>query len=63
MCEVEKIWIIYDLDNNGTLDYSELIWYLNEVAVGGLQLSSDELKIVFEKADKDFSKTVSKQEM
>ena len=39
------------------------MWYLNEVAVGGLKLSSNELKVVFEKADKDFSKSVSKTEM
>ena len=31
-CEVEKIWIMYDRDNNGTLDFDEIVDYLKERA-------------------------------
>ena len=28
--EVEKIWLLYDLDDDGTLDYEEIVLYLGE---------------------------------
>ena len=28
--EVEKIWALYDMDDNGTLDYDEIKMYLQE---------------------------------
>ena len=38
MAEVEKIWIVYDLDNSGNLNYNEFIKYLNENSVGPVKL-------------------------
>ena len=29
LAECEKIWILYDLDENGTLEYGEILLYLN----------------------------------
>ena len=29
ICEVEKIWIIYDVDNSGELEFKEVVDYLN----------------------------------
>ena len=40
MSEVEKIWILYDLDENGTLDFEEIELYLKEMAYPNLDLSS-----------------------
>ena len=34
LAEVEKIWILYDLDENGTLDFEEIREYLREMASG-----------------------------
>ena len=38
MAEVEKIWIWYDLDDNGDLDYEEILGYLKERAYPHLSL-------------------------
>ena len=40
LAEVEKIWILYDLDENGTLDYDEIELYLKEMAYPNLDLST-----------------------
>ena len=34
LAEVEKIWILYDLDNNGTLSFNELKVYIGEMSNG-----------------------------
>ena len=39
MAEVEKIWIIYDLDKNGNLEFDELLLYLKDVAIPYLTLT------------------------
>ena len=39
MAEVEKIWIVYDVDNNGTLDCEEVNKYLRDKAYPNLKLS------------------------
>ena len=39
LAEVEKIWIMYDLDDNKELDYEEIKLYLNEVAYPHLDLT------------------------
>ena len=41
LAEVEKIWILYDLDDNGTLDYEEIELYLKEMAYPHLSLTND----------------------
>ena len=39
LAEVEKIWILYDLDKNGTLDFEEIELYLKEMAYPNLKLT------------------------
>ena len=41
LAEVEKIWIIYDSDKNGNLEYAELLQYLKDVAVPSLTMSEE----------------------
>ena len=61
--EVEKIWILYDLDNNGELDFDEISRYLDEVAYPHLSLTQRDLKTIFESIDADNSGSINKQEM
>ena len=39
LCEVEKMWIIYDRDNSGTVDYEEIVDYLKEISEQELNLT------------------------
>ena len=39
LAEVEKIWIQYDMDDNGELDYNEVSNYLQERAFPHLTMS------------------------
>ena len=47
LAEVEKIWILYDLDENGTFEYGEIELYLKEMAYPHLDLSDDQLHEIF----------------
>ena len=37
--ELEKIWEIYDIDDNGTLDFDEMKEYIQKTAFKSLHLS------------------------
>ena len=37
--EVERIWKIYDIDSNGTLDFDEMQQYIQKTAFKSLRLS------------------------
>ena len=63
LSEVEKIWILYDLDNNGELDFMETKAYLKEMAYPYLSLSDNELDDIFRSIDYDGSGTIDKMEM
>ena len=63
LAEVEKIWILYDLDQNGTLDFDEICNYLKEMAYPDLSLSDKDLKRLFDKIDVNGDMSVSKDEM
>ena len=41
LSEIEKIWIIYDQDNNGSLEKDEIINYLTERTTLDLNLTPD----------------------
>ena len=61
--EVEKIWIMYDLDRNGTLEYEEIKLYLREMAFPHLTLSEEQVDKLFDSIDENGDKEVSKEEM
>ena len=61
--EVEKIWILYDIDQNGNLDYEELVQYFNEVAVPCLSLTQSQMHEMFNELDDDQNQNISKIEM
>ena len=37
--EVEKIWALYDIDDNGTLDFDEMKEYIQNTAFKWMKLS------------------------
>ena len=63
LAEVEKIWIIYDLDGNETLDFDEIKSYLEERAFPHLTLSDADLVEIWNKIDMDGNGTINKEEM
>eukprot|EP00355_Strombidium_rassoulzadegani_P002973 CAMPEP_0168612674 /NCGR_PEP_ID=MMETSP0449_2-20121227/3043_1 /TAXON_ID=1082188 /ORGANISM="Strombidium rassoulzadegani, Strain ras09" /LENGTH=72 /DNA_ID=CAMNT_0008653255 /DNA_START=14 /DNA_END=232 /DNA_ORIENTATION=- len=46
--EVEKIWIMYDLDNNGVLDIEEVTRYLNDRCP---HIPKNMMQVTFDKMD------------
>ena len=50
LAEVEKIWILYDLDGNDTLNFDELKIYLSEMSKGK-KLTDNELIERFKQID------------
>ena len=63
MAEVERIWLLYDIDENGTLDYDEIKMYLDEEGTKYLSLNDKQKKRLFDKIDVDGSGTIDKDEM
>ena len=63
MSEVERIWIEYDMDNNGTLDFDEIASYLKKRAYPHLTLGQDVLRKIFDLIDENGDNTISKEEM
>ena len=63
LAEVEKIWILYDLDENGTLDYEEIELYLKEMAYPNLNLTTEHITELFNRIDLDRNGTIDKTEM
>ena len=53
LAEVEKIWIQYDMDNNGELDFDEISEYLTNRACSHLKLSHIQLKAIFDLIDQN----------
>ena len=41
LSEVEKMWIMYDKDGSGSVDYDEIVAYLNEISKQKLNLTND----------------------
>ena len=63
LSEVEKVWIIYDRDENGSLDWYEVDEYLKKLAFPDLKMTSEEVRFVFNCLDGDESGTIDKNEM
>ena len=63
MAEVEKVWILYDLDYNDSLDFEEVTLYLTEMAYPHLTITDEQLKLLFESIDLNKDGAVVKSEM
>mmetsp|Transcript_9702 Transcript_9702/g.16333 ORF Transcript_9702/g.16333 Transcript_9702/m.16333 type:complete len:113 (-) Transcript_9702:284-622(-) len=63
LSEVEKIWILYDLDMNGSLELEEIQQYLREMAFPHLTLSDDQVQKLFDSIDENGDREVTKEEM
>ena len=63
LAEVEKVWILYDLDNSGELEFDEIEKYLKEMAFPHLTHSDDDLHKIFDEIDTDGSGAIDKQEL
>ena len=63
LAEVEKIWIMYDLDYNGTLEFDEIQKYLREMAFPHLTLTDDQVQKLFDSIDENGDREVTKEEM
>ena len=63
LSEVEKIWILYDLDMNNTLEFEEIQKYLREMAFPHLTLSDDQVQKLFDSIDDNGDRQVTKEEM
>ena len=63
LAEVEKIWIIHDLDNNGALDFNEIEKYLTTMSDPKLNAPYEEIKKIFDSIDTDKSGSIDKKEM
>ena len=61
LAEVEKIWILYDLDANGTLSFDELKIYLQEMSEG--TLTDNDLLGKFKEIDQNDDNKITKAEM
>ena len=63
LAEVEKIWILYDVDGNGLIDKSEISEYLRHMAQPKLELTDEEIDQVFGVIDIDSDNQIDKDEM
>ena len=61
--EVEKIWIIHDADQNGTLDFDEVKEYIQKTAFKSLNLTDYQILQIYDSIDKDGNGSIDKTEM
>lgn len=61
--ECWKIWIMFDKDQDGHLNFEELSSYLTEMAFKDLKLSSSQIKEIFKSMDIDGKGFIDKEEM
>lgn len=63
LAEVEKMWILYDLDGSGTIEHDECASYLREMSSPTLELSDKEIMDIFCLIDMDGDGQIDKLEM
>lgn len=63
IAEVEKIWIMFDGDDNGKLDKEEITDYIKFMAQPVLELSDAHINEIFKLIDLDKDGQIDKQEM
>ena len=63
LSEVEKIWIIYDIDGSGKIDQAEIADYLSQMVEPEMHLERGHVTAVFKLIDDDDDGQVDKKEM
>ena len=63
LSEVEKIWIIFDADNSGTIDKVEVHDYIKYMAGDGLRLTDQQIEEIYSLIDTDYDGSIDKNEM
>lgn len=63
LAEVEKIWIIFDLDNSGSLDRDEIKDYIKFMAGSALTLNNEHIDEIYSLIDSDNDGSINKKEM
>lgn len=63
LSEVEKIWIIFDIDNSGKLDKAEIKDYIKYMAGDGLTLTDNQIEQIYQLIDNDNDGCIDKTEM
>lgn len=61
--EVEKIWIVHDVDKNGTLDFEEVKEYIKGTAFSSMDLTDYQVEEIYGTIDKDGNGSVDREEM
>ena len=61
--EVEKIWILYNLNEDNALEFDEVRDYLMDCAQPAIRLSDRQIHDIYTSIDTDNSGTVSKKEL
>ena len=62
LSEIEKMWILYDVDESGMLEYGEVVMYIKEMAPN-LVLSDEKLELLFNQIDQNYNGVIDKKEM
>ena len=63
LAEVEKIWILYDIDSSGKIEKSECSLYLKQMAEPRMELKDEQIDEIFDLIDFDGNGDIDKFEM
>ena len=63
LSEVEKIWIIYDVDNSGLLERNEVHDYIKQMAQPSVDLAEKQIDEIYNLIDTDGDGSIDKKEM
>ena len=62
LAQVERIWVMYDVNNDGDLQFDEIKEYL-DLIMRNTAHSEDDLRKIFDEIDEDGNGEVDKEEM
>ena len=62
LCECERIWITYDINEDGELDFDEIYDYIM-TSVPYLGLTKEEIKALFDDMDQDGNGILDREEL
>ena len=63
LSEVEKIWILHDVDKSGSLDFHEMTEYIQEMSNSPHKFTEEELRAIYNEIDTNGNNFVEKKEM